>query len=159
MQRVRETLDHIVPNNCLRQVPTLRAQGILWKRKQKECKDQIGWRTPEKQSHLTNMIKTHMNSETEATNLGPTRVCPRSSGYISWLPVQCLFLWDSWEWEWVDLCFLCFLLGSSPVGLLCLTSMWWVFVFVFAFCCLIFIVCYFVLFCCYLLSLYHSSEG
>ena len=34
---------------CLHQIPPLRAQGTLWKKRQKDCKNQRGWRTPRKQ--------------------------------------------------------------------------------------------------------------
>lgn len=48
-----EPLEYSALNGCLHQLPPLRAQGTIQKRKDKECKSQREWRTPRNQGPLS----------------------------------------------------------------------------------------------------------
>lgn len=82
-ERERDLGTHSSKWDVSHQIPPLRTQGILRKRKQKECKSQRGWRKPGEQGALNQLNKAQMNSVTEAASTGLTHLCTVFSAYMS----------------------------------------------------------------------------
>jgi hypothetical protein len=64
-------------------MPPLGARGILWKRGQKDCRSQSGWRTPEEHDQVNQLI--YGLPETEATSTWPAWVFTSCPGDMLWL--------------------------------------------------------------------------
>ena len=63
---------------CLHQIPPLRAQGTLQKKRQKECKSQRGWQTPREQVSLNpHDLRSSELTNTDVACTGPAQVCIR----------------------------------------------------------------------------------
>lgn len=78
-ERKRDFGTHSSKLDISHQIPPLRAQGIVWKRKQDECGSQRGWGTPGEQGALSQPSKAQINSVTEAASTGLAHVCTRFS--------------------------------------------------------------------------------
>lgn len=69
------------------QIPSLRVQAVLKKRRKKGVRAIRNRGHKENKAHKINRTKAHMNSETETAYKGPAEVCTRSSAYVLWFPV------------------------------------------------------------------------
>lgn len=95
---------------CLHQIPPLRAQGTLQKRRHEEHKSQRGGRTLRQQGALNQHEGSSHKTEVHA-QAWPAQPCPRSYTYM--LQLLDGFLWDSQHVsEWGHL--LDLLLGALP---------------------------------------------
>jgi hypothetical protein len=71
-----------------KQYPSIKSLPLrAWKRRQKGCNSQRGWRIPRKQDLLNQHDQCiYELAETEAASTGPALVCTRPSEYFLWLP-------------------------------------------------------------------------
>ena len=98
MCRKWEALEHSVLNGMSSSNPSLRAQGTLWRRRQKDCKNQKGWMTPRKYCVPVTTGLTHMNSQRLlGTYIGSTEVQTRVPA-LRWERGQKLSLIDK-QWQ------------------------------------------------------------
>lgn len=68
---------------CLHQMPPLKAQRILKRRRQKECEGQRGWKTAE-QGPLNQPGKVHMNSQMKEQAQGLKGLKPPTPPHTSY---------------------------------------------------------------------------
>lgn len=84
MQRA-EVLENSALKGCLHYIHTSTpaVQGILQKRRKKECMSQKGWRPPRKQGSLNWHIQSSCElTDPEAACTGPVWLCTRASAYL-----------------------------------------------------------------------------